>query len=385
MSGVPRTVRIARAVHRWLLVLVPRAVRHTYREEMIATFETASAEASARGRTAVCVLLAREIKDLATARVANRPAGVVMPGPASSGSSTRAPAHEWMDLSNWLQSWRSLRRRPAFLAAAVLTLGLGGGITIAVFALVNTVLVKPLPFPNGDDLVMVYESSPSGRERTSLLAPGRLEEWNRQNQTFVAISGSYSENVTDTSATEPERLDGRRVAPRFFAVFAMRPLVGRAFTDEEEQANGPGAAMISERFWTRRFGRDPAAVGRALVHRRPIVRDRRRHAGERSRAPRPTSGCRHKFSAFMMRQRNARFLSGIGRLRPGVTVEAGARELAGVQAELGEGVPGNRCGLVVGDPADEGCSHRRFAHAGSCWSSARSLTCGSSPSPTSPG
>ncbi len=53
VSGVPRTVRIARAVHRWLLVLVPRAVRHTYREEMIATFETASAEASARGRTAV--------------------------------------------------------------------------------------------------------------------------------------------------------------------------------------------------------------------------------------------------------------------------------------------------------------------------------------------
>ena len=154
MSGVPRTVRIARAVHRWLSVLVPRAVRHTYREEMIATFETALAEASARGRTAVCVLLAREIKDLATARVANRPASVVMPGPASAGSSTRAPAHEWMDLSNWLQSWRSLRRRPAFLAAAVLTLGLGGGITIAVFALVNTVLVKPLPFPNGDDLVM---------------------------------------------------------------------------------------------------------------------------------------------------------------------------------------------------------------------------------------
>ena len=343
MSGVPRTVRIARAVHRWLLVLVPRAVRHTYREEMIATFETASAEASARGRTAVCVLLAREIKDLATARVANRPAGVVMPGPASSGSSARAPAHEWMDLSNWLQSWRSLRRRPAFLAAAVLTLGLGGGITIAVFALVNTVLVKPLPFPNGDDLVMVYESSPSGRERTSLLAPGRLEEWNRQNQTFVAISGSYSENVTDTSATEPERLDGRRVAPRFFAVFGMRPLVGRAFVDEEEQANGPGAAMISERFWTRRFARDPSAVGRALV----IGGRSYEIVGVMPGAFTPGAFASAttdvwlpaQFSAFMMRQRNARFLTAVGRLRPGVTVQAGARDLAGVQAELGRQFP----------------------------------------------
>ena len=343
MSVVPRTVRIARAVHRRLLVLVPRAVRHAYRSEMIATFETASAEASARGSAAVWVLLVREIKDLGISRVANRPAGVVMPGPASAGSSTRAPAHEWIDLSNWLQSWRSLRRRPAFLAAAVLTLGLGGGITIAVFALVNTVLVKPLPFPNGEDLVMVYESSPSGRERTSLLAPGRLEEWNRQNQTFVAISGSYSENVTDTSAAEPERLDGRRVAPRFFAVFGMRPLAGRTFVDEEEQANGPGAAMISERFWTRRFARDPSAVGRALV------------IGGRSYAivgvmpgafiPGAFASAATdvwlpaQFSPFLLRQRNARFLTGVGRLRPGVTVEAGSRDLAAVQAELGRQFP----------------------------------------------
>jgi hypothetical protein len=62
------------------------------------------------------------------------------------------------------------------------------------------------------------ESSPSAREKTSLLAPARVEDWNRLNRTFVAVSASYSENVTDTSAAEPERLQARRVMPRFFTV-----------------------------------------------------------------------------------------------------------------------------------------------------------------------
>ena len=146
-----------------------------------------------------------------------------------------------------------------------LTLAFGAGVTTAVFSLVDTVLLKPLPFPDGDRLVTVYESSPSAREKTSLIAPGRLEDWHRLNRSFVALSGSYSENVTDTSGAEPERLEGRRVAPRFFAVYAMPPLAGRWFTNEEERANGPSAAVISERFWARRFQRDPAAVGRALI------------------------------------------------------------------------------------------------------------------------
>jgi putative ABC transport system permease protein len=343
VTPATRTLRIARAVHRWLLVLVPRDVRRAYGPEMIATFEAASADASTRGWMAVWRLLIREIKDLATSRAANRPVGVVMPGPASAGSSTRGSGYQWVDLSNWVQSWRSLRRRPAFLMAAVLTLGFGGGITTAVFSLVNSVLFKPLPFPNGDDLVMVYESSPSGRERTSLLAPGRIEEWNRQNHTFVAISGSYSENVTDTSASEPERLEGRRVAPRYFAVFGMRALVGRTFIDQDEQTNGPGAVVISERFWARRFGRDPSAVGRALViGGRPYE-----IVGVMPGAFTPGAFASAttdvwlpaQFSAFLMRQRNARFVTGVGRLRPGVTVEAGARDLADVQAELGRQFP----------------------------------------------
>ncbi len=72
----------------------------------------------------------------------------------------------------WRQAWRSLARRPAFFAATVLTLAFGAGVTTAVFSLVDTVLIKPLPYPDADALVTVYELSPSARDRRSLVAPG---------------------------------------------------------------------------------------------------------------------------------------------------------------------------------------------------------------------
>ena len=337
-APVPRSVTIARAVHRALIVLVSRDVRQAYRNEMIATFEAASLDAGRRGPAAVGVLLVREIKDLAMSRRANRPAGLTLPAEADGGTSVSTPRREWPQTSAWRQAWRSLRRRPAYLAAAVLTLGFGAGVTTAVFSLVDTVLLKPLPFPDGDRLVIVYESSPSARERTSLIAPGRLEDWHRLNRSFVALSGSYSDNVTDTSGAEPERLEGRRVAPRFFAVYGMPPLAGRWFTNEEEWENGPRAVMISDRLWARRFGRDPAAVGRPLIiggRSYPIVGvmpGTFTSAATDVWLPSQTN-------AWLLRQRDARFMGGVGRLRAGVSVEAAGRELATIQEALAREFP----------------------------------------------
>jgi putative ABC transport system permease protein len=240
--------------------------------------------------------------------------------------------------SSWQQACRSLTRRPAFLTAAVLTLGFGTAISTAVFSLVDTALIKPLPYPDPDRLVTVYESSPSARERTSLVAPARIEDWQRLTRSFVAISGSYSENVTDTSGAEPERLEGRRVTPRFFTVYGTQPLVGRTFVDGEEQPNGPGAAVVSERFWSRRFQRDPSAVGRALViGQRPyqivgVLPGTFTAAATDVWLP-------AQLGPRLMQVREARFLGGIGRLRPGVTIDAAARDLASVQDALAREYP----------------------------------------------
>jgi predicted permease len=340
-------VALARAVHRVLLALVPRHVRQGYRAEMIATFGEAAEEASVRGVGAVLRLLLREIGDLARTRWAVRPRGPAeAPGLLPESATIGRYSGAWLAIAPWRQAGRALRRRPAYLATSVVTLGAGTGLLVAVFALVDTVLIKPLPYPDADRLVTLYESSPSARERTSLVAPVRLEDWQQRAATLLAASGSYGESVTDTSGVDPERLEVRRVSPRFFDVFAMPPLVGRTFVDDEERSGGPGAAVVSEGYWTRRFNRDPRAIGHAL------------RIGDRAftivgvlpasfTAARTDAWLPAQFSPFLAAARDARFLGGIARLQPGVTIDQARRELASVQDALGREFPATDAGWSV--------------------------------------
>src|SRR5882762_7872853 len=147
-------------------------------------------------------------------------------------------------MMQWKIACRSLTRRPVFAIATIFILALGIGSTTTLFSLIDAVLWKPLPYPNPDRLVSMYEANPAKNQNTSLIAPVRLEDWNRLSQSFDGISGIYSENVTDTSGTEPERLAGRRVAPRYFGVFGAPPLMGRVFHDDDEGFGGPLVAVI---------------------------------------------------------------------------------------------------------------------------------------------
>ena len=337
MTASSRTVRLAMRLHRCFLCLVRRDVRRAYGTEMIATFEAAAHDARRAGPLAVWRLLFHEILDLAWSRRTNRPAGVAYP-PAPSVEHGRHLRGEWLQMWAWRQAWRSLVRRPAFFAATVLTLAFGAGITTAVFSLIDTVLIKPLPYPDADALVTVYELSPSTGERRSLVAPGRLYDWHRANRSFVAISGTNTESMTDTSGQEPERLAAVRVTPRFFEVYAQHPIAGRWFTADEQLDTGPNAAVISERFWTRRFGRDPSAIGRTLIlggRGYPIVGV----MPASFTAAATDVWLPGKINTWLLGQRDARFLHGVGRLKPGITIEQAARDLALVQAGLAKQFP----------------------------------------------
>jgi predicted permease len=241
------------------------------------------------------------------------------------------------------QAWRALARRRAFTLISVLTLASSTGITTAVFSIVSGVLWRPLPFPEAGQLVAIYEANPGQRQRASLLAPPRLEDWRRLNRTFAAMSGSYNESVTDTSGAEPERLDGRRVQAGFFDVFRMAPLAGRTFVPDEERFGGTTAAVIGESFWTRRFGRSQAAIGRRLI----VGGTGYTIVGV---MPRTFSTAATdvwlpaQLSPGLMRVREARFLSGIARLRPGVSLEEARADLARVQRTLGEQYPSSDAG-----------------------------------------
>ena len=241
-------------------------------------------------------------------------------------------------MSSLMQAWRALARRRSFAIATTLTLGLGIGLTTATFSILDGVVLRPLPFPDADQLVAVSEASPGRRERASLIAPARLVDWDRMTRTFTAISGSYAESVTDTSGAEPERLEGRRVMPRFFEVFGMAPLAGRTFTPDEERYGGTAAVVISEALWTRRFGRSPSAIGARLIVAGTAVTI----VGVMPRSF--TTAATQvwvpaQLAPAMMQIREARFLSGVGRIRPGLSMTDARQDLARVQAELGAAYP----------------------------------------------
>jgi MacB-like periplasmic core domain len=159
---------------------------------------------------------------------------------------------------------RFLRKSPSLSVTITLTLALGIGANTAVFSAIDAILLRPLPFPNSDRLMQLAHQNSKRKNPDTPIAPIRLEDWNRLNATFQAIAGYYTEDVSETSGPLPEKVTRAWVTQRFFSVWGVSPALGRGFTPEEELLNGPRAAVVSDRFWRRRFGADPSALGKRL-------------------------------------------------------------------------------------------------------------------------
>lgn len=265
-------------------------------------------------------------------------------------------------LAQPVQLMRALTRRPLFTLAVTGTLAFGSALSTTLFSVVETVLLRPLPYPESDRLVTIFEASPSAPGRPGLLAPARLADWSSQNTVFEAISGLYSDSLTETSADLPERLEARRVAPRFFEVYRSPALLGRTLTPEEEEHGGPKAVVISEALWTRRFGRDPRVLERSLVFNgesHPIV-----GVMPRAFASAPTDvWVPAQLPSALMRMRAARFVSGVARLKPGVTPEQARLDIVRIQETLGQTFPDTDRGwsALITDMKESRVGDRRLA------------------------
>jgi putative ABC transport system permease protein len=159
---------------------------------------------------------------------------------------------------------RSLRRSSAFTAAAALTLALGVGANSAIFALVDATLLRPLPFPQPDRLVMLWESSTSSSR--GWVAPLNMTDWNARNHTFDRIAGfvpGVGGMVMSGANGIAETVSRQWVTAGFFDVLGVKPLAGRTFLvdDDRRRAN---AVVLSESFWRSRFNGDPSIVGRDI-------------------------------------------------------------------------------------------------------------------------
>ena len=251
-----------------------------------------------------------------------------------------------MDVSLWTDTLlrdtryaiRSLRRTPGFTIAVILTLALGIGANGAVFSAINAVVLQPLPFPDADRLVRLRQVQQRSAE--GHIAPVRLEDWQRLNTTFDALTGYYTEDVSETSGEFPEKITRAFVAPRFIEVWGVPPARGRGFTPLEHTEAGARAVVISDRYWRRRLAADPEVLNRTVrigdtaVPIVGVMPPTFRFPDRNVDLWFPIA-LDFKFSL----SRANTWLTGIGRLKAGVTVDQARANLAVVQTQLGEQYP----------------------------------------------
>ena len=168
-------------------------------------------------------------------------------------------------LKDLRQAARLLWKSPAFSPVAIAALAMGIGATTAVYSVVNSILLQPLPYSQADRLVRMGLKFPDGIGN-SVSIP-KFMAW-RNNTHAFQYSCAYDfagPGLNLSGGSMPELVKGIHVSAEFFPVFGVTPELGRAFTAEEDKPNGPHVAVMSHGLWVRRFGRDPAAIGRALV------------------------------------------------------------------------------------------------------------------------
>src|SRR5262245_36560495 len=166
----------------------------------------------------------------------------------------------WKDLR---QALRVMRKSPGFALVAVLTLTLGVGANTAIFSIVNAVLLRPLPFPDGDRVMTVWARTDT--DRALAASYPEFVDWRDGNQTFEALAVWRGQSVNLTGTGEPERLIGSFVSADFLRLLGVSTAHGRAFAAAEtEPGTAKPVAVISHGLWTRRFGGDASIVGRNL-------------------------------------------------------------------------------------------------------------------------
>jgi predicted permease len=224
---------------------------------------------------------------------------------------------------------RSFARQPAFTLTAILALALGIGANTAVFSVVYGVLLKPLPFPEPDELVFVHDTYPA--VPTASISFPKLLALREGTRTLEALGGFAPTGVTLTGSGDPEQVPGTRVSAAFFDALGVQPLYGRWFTEEEDQPNGPPAIMLSETLWRRRFGGDPKVIGQPIQVdgiSRTVVGVMRQDTQY------PVATQVWVPLALPRTAGGGNFMRLLGRMRPGVTLEQVQQDLGGLSTQF---------------------------------------------------
>src|SRR5436190_456038 len=239
--------------------------------------------------------------------------------------------------------WRLLRRSPGFTIAAVLALALGVGATAAVFTLLDRIVLRPLPYPDADRLVMTWEANDGKALTHERLSPVNFMDYRALSQAFDDAAAWWYPQLTLTEAGhEPMRVNAVEASANFFSVLGVRPTLGAGIPKQPFYSR-EAIAVISHRLWRERFASDPAIVGKAIALSGPpftivgVMPPDFQYPGN--------TDVWHRLQwDLTQHSRGAHFMESIFRLRPGITVDQANRELRALTTRLGQEHPSTNGG-----------------------------------------
>ena len=256
------------AAYRLLLHALPADLRREFGDDMAQLFRdhygaTAGRLQRARLWMAAAVDVLREAIAMRASTMRHRTHAPTYD--ADRSATWRTITRSALMMNDVWHGFRLMRRAPGMSLLAILTLALGIGANAAIFSVVDAVMLRALPYPDPDRLVMVWEKRPAEGVLNNSVSPADFLDWERRQTPFTHIAGGVETGATLTGAGEPEQIGVSAVTSAFFDVLAVRPAAGRTFRDEEDVWGKHHVVVLTHGFWLRKFGGDPAIVGRTLT------------------------------------------------------------------------------------------------------------------------
>ncbi len=239
---------------------------------------------------------------------------------------------------------RTLRKSPGFTIVAILTLALGIGANTSLFSVVNAVLLNPIPYPHPEQLVMLHESKPNFRSGS--ISYPNFRDWQHDNHSFSSMAVTRGTSFTLTGLGEAEELRAQFISSDYFPLLAVQPVIGRFFASGEDEIGAPPIVLITENFWHRKLSGSPDVIGKTLnldgkaftivgvtpasfeIFQRVTV------------APTDVFAPIGQWSNPLLNKREAGLgIHGIGRLKPGVSLDQATADMQRVTDNLAQAFP----------------------------------------------
>jgi putative ABC transport system permease protein len=236
-------------------------------------------------------------------------------------------------------AFRSLRKSPGFTLVSILTLALGIGANTAVFSMIRGVLLRPLPYADGERLVYLRQPAPLAGVQNAQFSVLELADYRQRSRALHSVVEYHSMPFILLGRGEPRRVQTGVVSANYFDVLGVKPFLGRGFRTGEDESGAEPVLVLSYAFWKTRLGGDPGIVGRTFemndrIHTVIGVLPAVPQYPAENDLYMPSSSCPFRSSPFTLNSRTARLLHLFGRLAPGTTLEQARSELVGIAAAI---------------------------------------------------